>query len=153
MNRQPVIAAALVAIALCAGPLASAPALAQQGPACNETNHCVDVTVVGGKIQPLPDVTVSGKNHQIWWQLKTPGYSFPKPPKSDGVFFKPASSGNDNGKMPAKEFNCNRVSATVFHCTNANSTNGQRRKYQYGVTVVEDASGKDITLDPWVVNL
>jgi len=153
MNRQPVIAAALVATALCAGPLASAPALAQQGPACNETNHCVDVTVVGGKIQPLPDVTVSGKNHQIWWQLKTPGYSFPQPPKAEGVTFKAPAPGNNNGNMPPKEFNCNRVSATVYKCTDANSTNGQQRKYQYAVNLIEDATGKAITLDPWVVNL
>lgn len=128
------------------------PASAQPGPPCVGTNHCVDVTITGGMIQRVANVVVSGKNHQIYWQIKTNGYSFAAPPQPIGIAFKPPSAINDNGRMPPNEFPCNRISATLFHCTDANSTNGSGvRSYQYSITVI-DASGRRVVSDPWVVN-
>jgi len=96
---------------------------------------------------------VLGKNHQIYWRIQTSGYSFPpSPPPPSGIAFKQPSSINDNGHMPANEFPCNRVSATVFHCTDANSTHGTGvRSYQHSITVI-DPAGKPIVFDPWIVN-
>ena len=48
----------------------------------------------------------------------------PPPHSRAGIAFKDPSSINDNGHMPANEFPSNRVSATLFHCTDANSTRG-----------------------------
>jgi hypothetical protein len=154
MKRQPALAAALVLIAVGSGSLALDPAHAQSpGPSCTGKSHCVDVVVVNGEVQDVPNVRAEGTNHQIDWVIKTPGYSFPSPPKSDGIKWKAASSINDNGRMPKGEFPCNRKSAQVFHCNNANSTTGTgTRSYQYAITVVEDATGKEIVRDPWVIN-
>ncbi len=125
---------------------------AQPGPPCTGTNHCVDVAIAGGAIQSVPATVVTARNHQIYWRIKTGGYSFPSSPASTGVAFKPPSSINDNGRMPRNEFPCNRVSATLFHCTDANSTHDTGvRSYQYSITVL-DAAGHPIVSDPWIVN-
>lgn len=122
---------------------------AQPGPPCTGTNHCVDITIAHGAIQFVPDVQVTGKNHQIYWLIKTGGYSFrPTPP--DGITFKAASSANSN-QLAKDEFRCNRVSATQFHCTDANTTHGAMRKYEYSITVF-DTAGHSIVSDPWIVN-
>jgi hypothetical protein len=128
------------------------PASAQPGPPCGGTNHCDDVTIACGAIQSVANVVVSGNTHQIYWRIKTSGYSFASPPQPIGIAFKPPSPINDNGRMPPNEFPCNRISATLFHCTDANSTHGAGvRSYQYSITVI-DTSGKPIVSDPWVVN-
>jgi hypothetical protein len=154
MKKQPAIARAMIA-AICAGAgtLLAASVSAQPGPACTGNNHCIDVTIVGGAISPVPDAVITAKNHQIYWRIKTSGYAFPPPPPPPaGIAFKPPSPTNDNGHMPAKEFPCNRVSATLFHCTDANSThNAGVRRYQYAITVV-GKSGPPIVSDPWIVN-
>ena len=124
---------------------------AQTGPQCGGVNHCIDVAVTGGVIQPVVNVIVPGRNHQIYWRLVTPGYTFPQPPV-DAIGWKPPSPINDNGKMPANEFACNRVTPTLFRCTDANSTRGTGvRTYQYGITVL-DGGGKQVILDPWIIN-
>lgn len=155
MKSHPAIAAALVVIAVAASALASTAARAQAGPPCGGTNHCVDVVVAGGQIQPVANVRVDGQGHLISWRIKTPGFSFAPPPQPNAITFKAPSSINDNGRMPANEFRgCARASATLFHCTNANTTHGQgARTYQYAITVIEDATGRTIVLDPWVINL
>ena len=151
MKQQLPIAVAFI-LGMSAGTMTPAPAGAQPGPPCGGTNHCVDITVVSGVIQPVANVVVSGNNHQIYWRIKTGGYRFGSPPQSSGIAFKAPSSINDNGHMPANEFPCNRVSAALFHCTDANSTHGTGvRSYQYAITVI-DASGKPIVYDPWIVN-
>jgi len=124
---------------------------AQPGPPCTGTNHCVDVTIAGGAIRPVPAVVVTGRNHQIYWRITTAGYSFASPPQPIGIAFKQPSSINDNGRMPVNEFPCNRVSPTLFHCADANSTLGSVRSYQYSITVI-DAAAHRIISDPWVVN-
>jgi len=128
------------------------PADAQPGPPCGGTNHCVDIALASGVIQSVANVVVSGTNHQIYWRIKTDGYSFASPPQRIGIAFKAPSSINDNGRMPANEFQCNRISAMLVHCTDANSTHGTGvRSYQYSITVI-DTSGRPIVSDPWVVN-
>jgi hypothetical protein len=147
------IPAADLLIAFSAAAMTAAPAAAQTPPLCSDAkNHCIDVTIAGGAIRPVPNVVVSEKNHHIYWQIKTSGYSFPPPAAPQrGIAFKPPSSINDNGHMPANEFPCTRISATLFHCPDANSTHGAVRVYQYFITVL-DASGKPAALDPWIVN-
>jgi len=142
-------AASLIVIAV-ATPLSSS-IQAQPGPPCSGTSHCVDVTIVNGEIQHVANVVVSGKNHQIYWHIRTAGYTFPPAPHPITIAFKEPSSINDNGLMPANEFPCNRVTATQVHCTNKNSTHGKVRSYQYAITVL-DANGNKVIADPWVVN-
>jgi len=154
MKQQRGIVGAIVhAIGLCVGTSMAASVGAQPGVSCTGATHCVDVTIVGGAIQSVPAVVVAAKNHQIYWRIQTAGYSFPPPPPPPtGIAFKPASSINDNGHMPANEFPCNRMSATLFHCNDANSTHDKGvRSYQYSITVI-DASGHRIVSDPWIVN-
>jgi hypothetical protein len=126
---------------------------AQPGPPCTGTNHCVNVTVAAGAIQSVPATVITARNHQVHWIIRTAGYKFPVASSpSAGVAFKPASSINDNGHMPPNEFHCNRVSDTVFHCTDANSTHDKGvRSYQYSITVL-DAAGHPVVADPWIVN-
>lgn len=126
---------------------------AQPGPPCTGTNHCVDIAIAGGAIQSVPATVVTAKNHQIYWRITTGGYSFPSAPSaSTGIAFKSPSSINDNGRMPQNEFPCNRVSVTLFHCTDANTTHDKGvRSYQYSITVL-DAAGHPIVSDPWIVN-
>ena len=152
MKEKLAIGAASILIGVGAGSMTATSVRAQPGPPCTGTNHCVDITVAGGAIPPVANVVVPGKNHQIYWQIKTGGYSFPSPPHSAGIAFKAPSPINNNGKMPANEFACNRVSATRFHCTDTNSTHGAGvRTYQYAITVV-DTSGRTIVSDPWIIN-
>jgi hypothetical protein len=153
MKRQPVIAPTMIlVIGVTAGAMLAASVGAQPGPPCTGTNHCVDINIAGGAVQSVPATVVSGKNHQIYWRINTSGYSFPSPQPPTGIAFKPPSPINDNGRMPANEFPCNRVSATLFHCTDANSTfNTGVRSYQYAISVI-DASGHRIISDPWIVN-
>ena len=152
MNEQRAMA---VNVRLLVGALAmiGAGVGAQPGPPCSGTNHCMDVTITGGAIAPVPNTVVTGKNHQVYWRIRTSGYSFPAPPAPrGGIAFKPPSSINDNGRMPANEFPCNRVSPTLFHCTDANSTHDSGvRSYQYSIAVI-DGAGRPIVLDPWIVN-
>ena len=144
--------AGVILIAVGCETMTATPARAQTGPPCSGTNHCVNIVIAGGVIQSVPNVVVSGKNHQIYWRIKTGGYSFPPPPQPFGIAFKASSPINDNGRMPRNEFPCNRISATEFHCSDANSTQGIGvRSYQYSVTVI-DSSGKPVVSDPWVVN-
>jgi len=152
MNKQRAIAATTILV-IAAIAMRVASVAAQPGPPCSGTNHCVDITVTGGAIASVPNTVVPGKNHQLYWRIRTSGYSFPAPPPpSAGIAFKPPSSINDNGRMPANEFPCNRVSATLFHCTDANSTHDTGvRSYQYSITVI-DGAGRKIVLDPWIVN-
>ena len=153
MKKQPAIVPAMIlVIGVSAGTMMAASVGAQPGP-CTGTNHCVDITIAGGAIPSVPDTVITGKNHQIYWRIKTGGYSFPPPPPPPvGIAFKPPSPMNDNGHMPANEFPCNRVSTTLFRCTDANSThNTGLRRYQYSITVL-DASGSKIVSDPWIVN-
>lgn len=91
MKQQLAIAAAFILIAVGAGPMTAAPVRAQPGPPCSGTNHCVDITIAGGAIQSVANVVVPGTNHQIYWQIKTGGYSFPPPPHSIGIAFKEPS--------------------------------------------------------------
>ena len=152
MKPQVTIPVTCLLIAFSTGTMIPAPVVAQTPPLCSGTNHCVDITIAGGAIQPVPNVVVSGSNHQVYWQIKTSGYSFPPPTAPQrGIAFKEPSSINDNGHMPANEFPCSRMSTTLFHCTDANSTHGAIRSYQYFVTVI-DASGKKIASDPWIIN-
>jgi hypothetical protein len=146
------IPAACLLIAFAVGTMTMVSAVAQTPPLCSGKNHCIDVTIAGGAIQPVPNVVVPEASHQIYWRIKTSGYSFPPPAAPQrGIAFKAPSSINDNGHMPANEFPCNRISATLFHCTDANSTHGAVRAYQYAITVI-DASGSRIVSDPWIVN-
>jgi len=124
---------------------------AQSGPPCGGVNHCVDITISGGVIQNVVNVIVPAKNHQIYWRIVTPGYTFAQPPAPDAIAWKAPSAINDNGKMPPNEFPCSRVSATQFRCTDANSTHGTVRTYQYEITVL-DSTGKQLVLDPWIIN-
>ena len=151
MKTQAVIALTIsVIIGASVGTMSARSVRAEPGPSCTGTNHCVDLTIVGGTLAPIANVVVPEKNHQIYWRIKTSGFNFPLPP-TDGMTFKAASSINDNGRMPAQEFPCNRVSSTLFHCADANSTHGAVRRYQYSVTVI-DASGQKIISDPWIIN-
>jgi hypothetical protein len=151
MKKQPATAFAVILIGVSAATMTVVTSVgAQPGPPCTGTNQCVDVTIAGGAIQSVANVVVLGSNHQIYWRIKTSGYSFPSSPS--GITFKQPSPINDNGRMPANEFPCNRVSATLFHCTDANSTHGAGvRNYQYAISVV-DASGRRVVSDPWIVN-
>ena len=145
MKKQLSAAAALVCVFMLAGPMTSIVGHAQ--PICNSANpahHCVDVVITGGVIQSPADVVVDAANHQIYWQIKTSGYTWPKPPKPDGITWKPPAP-------PAKEFQCNRVSDVIFHCEDANSTHGSQRKYEYKITVI-DSAGNPVILDPWIIN-
>lgn len=154
MKKQPAIAhAVILVIGVSAGTMMALSVAAQPGPPCTGTNHCVDINIADGAIQSVPATVIVGKNHQIYWRIKTSGYSFPSPPpRSIGIGFKPPSPINDNERMPANEFPCNRMSATLFHCTDANSThNTHVRSYQYSITVI-DASNHEIISDPWIVN-
>ncbi len=129
---------------------ASGPGQAQS-PTCTGTDHCADVRIAGTTIT-VPNVIVPGKDHQIDWIIRTPGYTFGLPPKPDGVIWKAPSSINSNGAMPSNEFRCNRATATVYHCSDANSTHGTGvRSYQYKLTVI-DPAGNPVVLDPWIVN-
>jgi hypothetical protein len=154
MKKQRAMAPAMILVmgALAATMMAAAVG-AQPGPPCSGTNHCVDITVTGGAIAPVPNTVISGRNHQIYWRIRTSGYSFPSPPPPQvGIAFKPPSSINDNGRMPANEFPCNRVSPALFHCTDAKTTHDTGvRSYQYSITVI-DAAGHRIVSDPWIVN-
>jgi hypothetical protein len=141
-----------VVIGASVGTMTAASVGAQPGPPCTGTNHCVDITIAGSAIQSVPAVVVQGNNHQIYWRIKTAGYTFASPPQPIGIAFKQPSSINDNGHMPANEFPCNHMSTTLFHCTDANSTHGTGvHRYQYSITVM-DPAGKPIALDPWIVN-
>jgi hypothetical protein len=152
MKKQLPIPAAII-LGVSAGTLAATSVCAQPAPPCTGANHCVDVTIAGGAIQSVANVVVSGTNHQIYWRITTGGYSFPpSPPPPAGIAFKQPSSINHNESMPRNEFACNRISATLFHCTDANSTHGAgARTYQYSISVI-DASGHKIVSDPWIVN-
>ncbi len=153
-NGKPLAAGATLAVLVAVWAIAGATrAQAQPGPNCDAPPpnlHCVDVVVANGAIRNPPDVNVDGASHQIYWRLRTTGYTFPKPP-ARAITWKPAGPKNDNGKMPANEFPCNRVSDVLYHCTDANSTHGQQRKYEYAITVL-DAAGKVIQGDPWIIN-
>jgi hypothetical protein len=152
MKKKHALAAASVLVLVLTVPMTSSVGHAQ--PVCdsgNRAHHCVDVVITNGAIQSPPDVVVPGKNHQIYWQIKTSGYTFPKPPKPAGIAWKASTPTNDNGRMPANEFQCNRVSDTVVHCTDAVSTLGSQRKYEYKITVI-DPAGNPVILDPWVIN-
>src|SRR5690242_20227426 len=150
MRKKPAIAPAMIlVIGVSSGSMMAASVGAQ--PSCTGTNHCVDGNIADGAIQPVPDTVVPGMNHQIYWQIRTSGYSF-LPPPPPGIAFQPSGPANNRGRMPKDEFHCNRVSATVFHCTDANSThNAGIRRYQYSITVM-GASGHPIGSDPWIVN-
>lgn len=146
MRKQPAIAPAIITVlGLSSGTMTATIAVAQ--PSCTGTNHCVDVTIANGMIRPVPDTHIPGTNHQIYWQIKTSGYSFPLPSSpTPGMAFKPP-------KPPKNEFHCNRVSATVFHCSDANTThNTGDHRYQYSITVIDASHHLISTLDPWIVN-
>ena len=152
MMRYPLASTAVISIAMTSATMTPTSAGAQTGPPCAGTNHCVDITIAGGVIRPVSNVVVSGKNHQIYWRIKTGGYTFASPPQPISIAFKPPNAINDNGRMPPNEFPCGRMSATLFHCTDVNSTNGTGiRSYQYSITVI-DASGRPVVTDPWVIN-
>jgi hypothetical protein len=107
----------------------------------------VDVTIANGEIRPVQDIVIPGTNHQIYWRINTSGYSFPRPAtRPPGIDFKPP-------KPPKNEFPCNRVSATVFHCSDANTThNAGEHKYQYAINVVDGSGHRITSADPWIVN-
>ena len=151
-EQRPIAAVMMQVTGATIATIIAASVVAQPGPPCTGMNHCVDIAIAGGAIQPVPATIVTARNHQIYWRIKTGGYSFPSPPASTGIAFKPASSINDNGRMPPNEFPCNRVSPALFHCTDANSTHDNGvRSYQYSITVL-DAAGHPIVSDPWIVN-
>ena len=152
MKKQAaIVLSIMLVIGASAGTMTPTSVGAQPGPSCTGTNHCVDIAIAGGAIRPVPAVVVTGRSHQIYWRITTTGYSFASSPQPTGIAFKQPSSINDNGRMPANEFPCNRVSPTLFHCTDANSTLGSVRSYQYSITLI-DAAGHRIVSDPWVVN-
>jgi hypothetical protein len=152
MRTQRAVTSFWFAIAI-AGTVLSSGASAQPA-SCTGTDHCLDVVLSGGVIQPVPDATVNGKGQWIYWTIKTSGYKFPQSPQPDGVVFKPASSGNSNGQIDGEFEQCQRRSDVVYRCKDKNNKHGDGKtyKYEYRINVVDGAGKVVSTPDPWVIN-
>ena len=152
MRRQRVLASTLVAVAI-VGMMVSRTGNTQT-PSCTGTNHCVDIVIVNGVIQHVPDVTVPGSAHWVYWTIKTNGYKFPQAPQPDGIVFKAPSSGNDNAQIAGEFEQCVRRSDVLYRCKDNNKKHGAGRQYRYEYKVnLVDSAGHIVSMqDPWVIN-
>jgi hypothetical protein len=108
---------------------------------CNAPgHHCRPVTVYNGAIVPIEDILVRSPNNQLYWEITTSGYVFPR---NGGIQFK------DPSVLPRDEFTCNPIGARVFHCVDRNTKKG---RYEYKVTIAPASGGRDIVLDPSILN-
>jgi hypothetical protein len=129
-----VVTALALALGSCALDTASAP-----GSTGNPDPRNPNVQVVGGTItidQEELHFAAGQRNVLITWTLGTPGYVFPR----DGIAFIDAGT----------EFaHCGpQANGSRYSCVNVHSKPG---RYKYWIHV-EDAQGKRISRDPFVVN-
>jgi len=102
---------------------------------------CIDVSVSGGAINKINDLSVGEPNHVILWRMSplTSSWSFP----GNGITFKGSPQPQSN------EISC-KVGAggKLFFCVDRNTIHAT---YSYTVTL-KDSAGNTITLDPKIVN-
>jgi hypothetical protein len=150
MPKRFSLASMLVVLVAVASSIASPRGQAQS---CVGTNIAASIVIASGAIRHVPDIPVTVKGHCIDWTIKTSDYKFPVSPQPDGIAFKAPTLNNDNGQMPAGEFDCKRRSDVLYRCQNKNSKHGTGDlNYEYSVTVVDTKGNLISTPDPWVIN-
>ncbi len=101
-------------------------------------NKTVKVTVTNDVISAAPErVEMKKSDKTITWELATPGFSFP----ANGIVIKDA-----NGEYG----DCKNKTKTEFVCKKLKHVD--KKEYKYDVNLVNDSTGKPLSLDPVIVS-
>jgi hypothetical protein len=113
------------------------------GPCTNPNDRCIDVNVImvagDPRIQDPGDVTMPAEGN-IFWSIKTSGYTFP----ANGIDF----VNTTKPKAPLGEFSCGPMPGnTVFRCHDKHGNTGR-----YGYMISVSGNPQPPPLDPFIIN-